>query len=134
MLTVSDPILLNLGSTIRFSSTASIESLFHGFTQIHNEIKFMTLVYRCDHKVTHCTDSVIKSSSTLLFPMISLYEAFWRDYDIDQISPSKNFMDATTVYRCDTYPNVTTQYICSFEETYGNLPRTFQYNADSSVA
>ena len=49
--------------------------------QIHNEIKFTTLVYRCDHKVTHCTDSVIKSSSTLLFPMISLYEAFWRDYE-----------------------------------------------------
>ena len=57
--------------------------------QIHNEIEFTTLVYRCDHKVTHCTDSDIKSSSTLLFSTIPLYEALLRYWS--KISPSKEF-------------------------------------------
>ena len=85
-------ILLSLGSHhVDFQNRPLSKSIsrLHYELQIHNKIEFTTLVYRCDHKVTHCTDSVVKSNSTLLIPMISLYEAFWSDYDIDQVSPSK---------------------------------------------
>ena len=102
--------------------------------QIHNEIKFTTLVYHCDHKVTHCTDSVVKSSSTLLFPMIFALRGLLERLRRLRYHHSKHFMEVVVVCRCNTYPNVTAEYICSFEERYGHLPRTFQYNIDSSVA
>ena len=112
-------ILLSLGSHhVDFQNRPLSKSIsrLHYKLQIHNKIEFTTLVYRCDYKVTHCTDSVVKSSSTLLFPMISLYEAFWRDYERLRYHHPKHFIEVVVVCGCNTYPNVTAEYICSFEQ------------------